>query len=139
MGKLRKIDLAEPAKVELETGLREGSSHAFRMRCQLVLLKSQGRSSQEVGRIVQMNQITVNNWLTRYEKEGIQGLTTRAGRGRKKVFDELSDQHLIRQLVMEERQRLGQAKLLVEEQTGKSFSLKTLKRFLKSLTAATNE
>lgn len=138
MGNLRKIALSDQEQQFLESGLRESSSHAFRMRCQLVLLKSQGRSSLEVGKIVKMHQVSVNSWLTRYEKEGIAGLATRAGRGRKRVLDEKADQQLVRQLVTEERQRLEQAKLRLEQQTGKSFSLKTLKRFLKELTAATN-
>ena len=45
----------------------------------------------------------------------------------------------MRKAVVEERQRLSQAKLLLEQQFGKEFSLKTLKRFLKKLSAATNE
>jgi len=139
MGNLRKIELGDQEQYQLESGLKESESHAFRMRCQLVLLKSQGRSSLEVGRIVKMNQVSVNSWLNRYEKEGIAGLATRPGRGRKRVLDEQADQQLVRQLVTAERQRLGQAKHLLEQQTGKRFSLKTLKRFLKKLTAATNE
>ena len=44
----------------------------------------------------------------------------------------------VRQAVQLERQRLSQAKLLVEQELKKEFSLKTLKCFLKKLSAATN-
>jgi len=44
----------------------------------------------------------------------------------------------VRAAVVAERQRLSQAKLLLEQQLGKEFSLKTLRRFLKKLSAATN-
>jgi len=40
--------------------------------------------------------------------------------------------------VKQERQRLSQAKEMLEKELDKNFSIKTLKRFLKSITAATN-
>jgi transposase len=138
MGKIRKIDLAEGHRRELEAGYRSGKSHAFRQRCQVVLLKSEGRSSVEVGQIVKMNPVTVNNWLNRYQAAGIVGLKTKPGRGRKPLLEPVGDLEQVRQAVMQERQRLSQAKLLLEQQLGKEFSLKTLKRFLKKLSVATN-
>lgn len=139
MGKIRKIDLSEQGRAELESGFRIGKSHAFRQRCQLILLKSEGRSGEEVAGILKIHPVVVGNWLKRYEREGIAGLHTKPGRGRKPVLDKQQDIALVRQAVEQERQRLGQAKLLVEEQLQKEFSLKTLKRFLKSITAATKE
>ncbi len=40
MGKTRTIELSDEEKQALEEGYRSGKSHAFRKRCQLVLLKS---------------------------------------------------------------------------------------------------
>ncbi|TXK33769.1 helix-turn-helix domain-containing protein [Pontibacter qinzhouensis] len=122
----------------MEEGYRSGESHAFRQRCQLVLLKSEGRTSEQVGQLLKMHPVTVNNWLNRYQAEGIAGLATKPGRGRKPVFEPARDLEQVRKAVVEERQRLSQAKLLLEQQLGKDFSLKTLKRFLKKLSAATN-
>jgi transposase len=138
MGKIRKIDLAEGHRQELEAGYRSGQSYAFRQRCQVVLLKSEGRSSVEVGQIVKMNPVTVNSWLNRYQAAGIVGLKTKTGRGRKPVLDTERDLEQVRQVVVQERQRLSQAKFLLEQQMGKEFSLKTLQRFLKKLSVATN-
>jgi transposase len=138
MGKIRKIELSTEQIQELEAGNRTGKSHAYRQRCQLVMLKSEGRSSKEVAAIIKMNAITINNWLNRYELEGIAGLKTKPGRGRKLVLEPERDMGQVRRAVTQERQRLGQAKLLLEQQLGKEFSLKTLKRFLKKLSAATN-
>lgn len=139
MGKIRKIEINEEQRQVLESGLRSGKSHAFRQRCQLVLLKSEGRSSKQVAGIVKMNPVTVNSWLNRYESEGIAGLKTKPGRGRKLVLELGRDTAKVRQAVQLERQRLSQAKLLVEQELKKEFSLKTLKRFLKKLSAATKE
>ena len=138
MGKIRKIELSTEQLAELEAGIRTGKSHAYRQRCQLVMLKSEGRSSKEVAAIIKMNAITINNWLNRYELEGLAGLKTKPGRGRQLVLEPERDMGPVRWAVTQERQRLGQAKVLLEQQLGKEFSLKTLKRFLKKLSAATN-
>jgi transposase len=138
MGKIRKIELSTEQLAELAAGIRTGKSHAYRQRCQLVMLKSEGRSSKEVAAIIKMNAITINNWLNRYELKGLAGLKTKPGRGRKLVLEPERDMGPVRWAVTQERQRLGQAKVLLEQQLGKEFSLKTLKRFLKKLSAATN-
>lgn len=139
MGKIRGVEITQEQRRELERGYRLGKTHSYRMRCQVILLKSQGRTSKEVADMVKMNQVTVNSWLNRYEKEGIKGLTTKAGRGRKSVLDPEKDADKVRKAIQQERQRLGQAKLLLEQELDKEFSLKTLKRFLKKLSADIGE
>jgi len=134
LGKRRTIDLTTTDRQALELAFRNGTSHALRQRCQLVLLKSEGRSSKEVAGIVKLHYVSVNAWLTRYEQAGIDGLFTKPGRGRKPVLDKQTDATLVRKIVQNERQRLSQAKAQVEAQTGRTMSLKTLQRFLKNLT-----
>lgn len=138
MGKIRTIELTVEQQKALQEGYQVGKTHAFRRRCQLVLLKSEGRTSKEVSCIIKMNEISINTWLDRYQSEGIAGLMTKAGRGRKQVFDQLQDEAKVRQAVQKERQRLTQAKVILEKELNKQFSLKTLKRFLKSLAADIN-
>jgi transposase len=138
MGKIRTLQISKEQHAELEEGYRNGPSHAFRKRCHLVLLKSEERTSKDVGDIVGLHQVSVNQWLNRYQEQGITGLKTRPGRGRKPILDPEKDIEKVRKAVEEERQRLSQAKHLQETELDKSFSLKTLKRFLKKTTAATN-
>jgi hypothetical protein len=45
MGKTKVIELSLEQRAALEKGYRKGHSHSFRMRCQMVLLKSEQRSS----------------------------------------------------------------------------------------------
>ncbi len=52
MGKTKIIELTEENRQELENGWRNGTSHAFRQRCQMVLLKSEQRSSLEISKLV---------------------------------------------------------------------------------------
>ena len=40
----------------------------------------------QIGGRLEMHQTTVNNWVKRFEEEGIKGLGTRPGRGRKPII-----------------------------------------------------
>ena len=136
--KIRTIALSAEQRQFLQQGYSKGQSHAFRKRCHVVLLKAEGRTSKDIGHIVGMHEVSVNNWLNRYEAESIAGLCTKEGRGRKRLPEEQQHAPIVRDTIAEERQRLSRAKELLEQRLGKTFSAKTLKRFLKSLTAATN-
>lgn len=48
MGRFIKVELSDDQRKELENGYRNGKTHAFRLRCQMVLLKSEGRKSQDI-------------------------------------------------------------------------------------------
>jgi transposase len=118
---------------ELERGLKEGNSHSFRMRCQSILLKSEGRTSKETGSITGMCHISVNSWLKRYKTEGISGLFTKPGRGRKPVLSMEEDKAGILESIKANRQRMRTAKAEWESKSGKSVSDSAFKAFLKSL------
>lgn len=139
MGKITQIDLSEKDRQALEKGYREGKKHGYRKRCQLILLKSEGRSSREVGRILGICEIAVNNWVKRFFAEGIKGLETRPGRGRKPVLEKEVDFARVREAVKLNRQRIALAREELQTSLGKEFSTMTLKRFLKKTVAATNE
>lgn len=81
----------------------------------------------------------MNRWCNRYLKKGIIGLQTKVGQGRKKIFDKVKDESIIKATVQKERQRLKNAKEILETELDKSFSLKTLQRFLKTLAADGSE
>lgn len=138
MAPIKVIHLTSEEKMALEHGYRTGQSTAFRKRCQIILLKSQHRSSLEVAGIVGCCEVVVNNWMVRYQQEGIDGLHTKPGRGRKAILDADTDLESVREAVRGNRQRLRVAKADVEEALGKSFSDKTLRRFLKETLHAIN-
>jgi transposase len=138
MGRFLKITLDDKQRAALEQGYRNGKTHAFRQHCQIVLLKAQGRKSQEIAALLGCNQKSVNDWLHRYKAEGIQGLYIKPGRGRKSILSEATDSAKARRAVQQHRQRISLAKAELEGSLGKKFSQRTLVRFLKSLTADTN-
>jgi len=135
MGRRAKsIGLKSTQRAELEEGYKNGKP-VFSRRCHMILLKSENRTSREVAEILGTNQISVNIWLKRYEQEGIKGLNTRSGQGRKPIFEQKTDEEKVKKAVRNERQRLKHVKEDLEKELEKNFSLKTLKRFLKNLSA----
>ena len=140
MGRKSKIiDLREVEKKELDQGYRYSKSVHFSKRCHFVLLKNQGKTSEEIATIFGITFQVVNRWCNRYLKEGIKGLQTNPGQGRKPILDKEKDIAIIKQTVQKERQRLKNAKDIIESELDKSFSLKTLQRFLKTLAADGSE
>ncbi len=139
MGRTKVIELTKEQRLALESGYRNGASHAFRQRCQMVLLKSEKRSSVAITKLLGGCEMSINNWLRRYEAEGIAGLKTRAGRGRPSILRRESDLAQVTAAVKKSRQRLTLAKAELEKSLDKRFSTTTLKRFLKKTVAASNE
>ena len=137
MGKTKIIELNDEQRRELENGWRNGTSHAFRQRCQMVLLKSEQRTSLEISKQVGSCEMTVNNWLKRYQAEGFKGLRMRPGRGRKSIL-RAEDFERVKEQVKVSRQRISLARAELEASLAKGFSLSTLKRFLKKTVAVTN-
>lgn len=132
MGKIKELKLTPQQQSALENGYRKGSSHAFRMRCKAVLLKAQGLSSLKIGEQLDMNQVSVNKWVKRFESEGINGLNTRPGRGRKAIIS-TQDEAIIRQAIEKDRSSVLAAKAQWEAATGKTACEETLRRFLSVL------
>ncbi len=60
MGKTKIVELNEEQRAELEKGYKNGKSHAFLERCQMILLKSENRTSSEIARFFDCHKITVH-------------------------------------------------------------------------------
>jgi transposase len=139
MGKIKTVELSRTQRVALEKGYRAGQSHAFRLRCQMILLKSERRTAIEIADLLGCCEVVVNNWLKRFEAEGIEGLRTKPGRGRKPILDTEKDLQRVKSAVTANRQRSSLAKAELEAVMGKSFSQKTLERYIKNMVLAINE
>lgn len=122
----------------LEQGHKTGVSHAFRTRCQVLLLKATGRGSKEVGEITGMSYVSVNAWVRRFKNEGLAGLKTKPGRGRKPLLSKAQDEASVLAQVKAHRQRIAQAKAEWEAEARREVSLSTFKAFLKVLTVDTS-
>ena len=128
MAKIKVIQLTDQQRLQLEEGFRQGKSHAYRMRCRAVLLKSAGLTSEQVGFQTEMSHISVNSWVKRFEAEGIKGLETRPGRGRKPIMDS-SDEEAVRIAIENDRQSVKKAKEAWQQASGKEASESTFRSF----------
>ena len=104
---------------------------------------SQSRTSKEVAQKdvaqqVGCCEVVVNTWMKRYQEFGMDGLETKAGRGRKSILQADTDLAAVRQAVQDNRQRISLAKAELQQELGKEFSQLTLRRFLKKTVAVTN-
>lgn len=135
MGKIRTIELTVEQRTALENGYRKGKSHSFRQRCQMVLLKSENRSSLEIAEILGCCEVVINNWLTRFEQQGIQGLQTRPGRGRKPKLSTQNPLHLqtVKAEIANHPQSVKTVVAILEQDLDLQMHPDTLKRFLKRL------
>ena len=133
MGRVNTPTITFTQRKELEEGLRHGASHCFRMRCQSILLKSEGRKSKEVSQITGMCAVSINNWTKGYTEEGIAGLQTKSSRGRKPLISPTEDRAAILSAIKCNRQRMRTAKAQWETVSGKKVCDTTFKAFLKTL------
>lgn len=138
MGKKKIVSLSNQQQAELENGYRKGKSHCFRRRCQMILLKAENRTSLEVGEFLGVCEVVVNNWLKRFEADGIKGLETRAGRGRPPILSQQNAAHL-QKLKDEIKKHPNSVKTVVavlETDLDLVMHPETLKRFLKKMVIA---
>jgi transposase-like protein len=144
MGRTLKVILTNEQRLELEHNYKIGDSHSFRQRCRMILLKSSGKLTKDICQIVGIkSQNQVNIWIRRYQSDydtvGVSILYNADGQGRKPIFDSKTESEKIKAVVKQERQKLSNAKEILEKELNKSFNIKTLKNFLKVLTADTND
>ena len=66
---IKKLELSETQKAELEKTYKQGKTPALRKRCQMMLLKNQGKKSEEVAEILGGCEVVVNTWMQRYSRE----------------------------------------------------------------------
>ena len=134
--KVKIIELSSTERAELEEGYNTAKTRVFRQRCHIILLKSDGHTAKQIAKILGLKTLNpITTWLKRYGDQGIEGLKTKSGQGRKPILDQTKDVEKVKTAVKKERQRLKHAKDDLEKQLNKEFSLKTLKRFLKNLNA----
>jgi transposase len=134
---VKKLVLDTEVRASLEHCFRNDHRHCVRQRCRMILLKSSGLTSKTIGTLTGYSGLSVDMWVRRFENSGLTGLYTKHGSGRKSILapDDLGKAG---NAVVAERQRLSQAKELIEQELGKGSGQRTLTRFLKKMTAVTN-
>ena len=131
MKHIKVLELSEADRLKLEKGYHNGSTHNYRIRCKSILLKLSGKSASEIAEIFDVT-VNIYTWIKRYKKNGIKGLETRPGQGRKPIMD-CSDEEAVRKAIEEDRQSVSKAREAWEKTSDKKASDITFKHFLGTL------
>lgn len=139
MGRTNRPLLSPGEAAFLEQTFKQSPNHTLRQRCQVILLKAAGRTSADVGAALGLCHVSVNGWVKRYQAEGLDGLKTKPGRGRKPQLTLEEDGPSVLAAVQANRQRIALAKAEWEAQQAEkhAVSLKSFRAFLKVLAADT--
>ncbi len=114
----------------LKCAMRNGPLPCVRERAHAVLLSSKGYSLAQIADVFDVQYQTISRWIDDWEFSGIQGLYKDHGGGKPTIYNDQEAQRLA-DLIAEEPRRISYAQAKLEEETGKSASLKTLKRMAK--------
>ena len=121
MGKTKKLNLTADQRMELEKGLKFGSCHRYRMRCQGAHLKADGMKGDEIAGIVGYGKIAVYNWVKRYEKGGISALKEKGLRGPRPLMNP-EDTAAVKEAVRKHRESIKTAKAAWQENSQREVS-----------------
>ena len=133
--KKRYIKLTSEQKAALELAYKRGQSHDYRRRCQGILLSAQGWSIAQLMEFFDVTRVSITKWFDRYETEGLEGLKTRPGRGRKRKLDidNAEQVKLVKTSLKQENRNLKQLRQKLESKYGTTIGETTVRRFLKAL------
>src|SRR6201982_47571 len=96
----QKIELAAEEAEELSRRARATTvSVRDRRRAEIILLSAQGLTQQRIAEQLGISRVAVNRWVGRFALHRLDGLTDRAGRGRKPWLPQAAVQQVVEQAV----------------------------------------
>src|SRR5512134_1587072 len=114
----------------LREALKYGPSARVRQRAQAVYLSSRGYRLEQLAELFEVDRDTVSSWLDGWDERGVRGLYDAPRVGRPLLLSE-PEQQQVRRWVEAEPRQLKHVQAQLQARTGKTASLKTLKRVLK--------
>ena len=128
-------NLTEEQKSSLKKGYTHGKSPLFRRKCHCILLNHSGKTVKELSSFFNISEHSIRVWLKLWEKDGIDGLALKPGRGRKPKLKTSNSEHteIVKTLIENEPKNLTRVTAQIAGELGIEVSKKTLKRFLKNL------
>ena len=111
--------------------MKDDAQSQVRQRAHTILLIFRDhRTFEDVADIFNVHVNTIRNWVTRWSKEGIDGLYDLEGRGVKPRFTAIEEQFIL-ECVDKEPRSLRQVAVMVKQKTGKTASIATFRLILK--------
>ena len=130
--RITEVNLTKKQRVELKYVLHFDPRPFMQKRCQYILLKAESRSSKSIAEELSSSVLTVNRWVNRYLKSGMDGLRNKPGQGAKPIMDS-SDTEKVIEAIQKDRLSVMKAKERWQEATGKEACRSTFRSFLSAL------
>ena len=112
---------------------KESQHHRVRQRAHGMLLSCEGKTTQELMHIFDVERLTISHWFKAWESRRCAGLYDHAGRGRPHKLTE-AEQEPAHQYIAQHPHNMQKVVHLIEQETSKRVSTKTIKRLLKKTT-----
>ena len=136
-------ELSELEKSKLQDGWKYGKSHAFRNRCQAILLSNEDYNSEDLAKIFSVSKNTIYTWLKKWRNQGITGLITQPGQGRKPTLSIDNETHVkVVETAVKNAAEKGinmKEEIIEKLELKDEFSDRTLRRFLQKKTMFTRD
>ena len=100
-----------------------------RNRAKCILLSHNKYTVTQLSNIFSVKNNAILGWLNRWEKDGINGLFDKKGKGRKKIYSE-EEEKMILDLIRKEPRDIKQVLISINKEISKTSSNDTIKRIL---------
>ena len=123
-------DLSPETQHFLRRCYKESQHHRVRQRAHCILLSFSGRTTTDLMRIFAVDRLTIYHWFDAWDAHRFAGLYDHKGRGRHpKLTSE--EQEKAHQYIEQYPQNMKKVAYLIEQETSKRVSTKTIKHLLK--------
>lgn len=100
-----------------------------KIRANCILLSHKKYSIPKLSDIFDLTKISIYNWFNSWEKEGINGLYDKKGRGRKKIYSK-EEELIILEIIENNPRDIKQVLIEINDKLNKTSSKDTIKRIL---------
>lgn len=123
-------DLSLETQKLLRRLYKQSQHHRVRQRAHCLLLSCQGMTTKELMKIFPVDRITIYNWFDAWEAQRFAGLYDKKRHGRPPKLNQ-EEQNLAQQYLEQYPKDVKKIVHLVEHETSKRVSTKTIKRLVK--------
>ena len=109
---------------------KQSSHHRVRQRAHCILLSFQGMTTHELMKVFDVERLTLYNWFNAWDTRRLAGLYDHKGRGRPPKLT-IAEQEQVQQYIEQHPKDMKKVAHLIEQETSKRVSTKTIKRLLK--------
>ena len=130
-------DLSPETQQLLRRCYKESQHHRVRQRAHCILLSFDGKTTTELMHIFAVERLTIYHWFDAWERRRFAGLYDHAKCGRPHKLTE-AEQKQAQHYMVQHPQNMKKVMYLIEQETSKRVSTKTIKRLLKKTAMSGN-